>query len=132
MLRVTPQINKEGMVTMLIEPEVSRVQASNIAGFFDPLKRSAKTTVTVRDGDTIAIGGLIQTDDIRSVKKIPVLGDIPILGLIFRRSSVDKTDNELMIFITPHLVKETAKRRGADTARDVESSFVREQEGIGR
>lgn len=129
-LRVTPQINREGLVTMLLEPEVSRVQASNVAGFFDPLKRSAKTTVTVKDGDTITIGGLLQTDDIRSVKKIPLLGDIPVLGLLFRRSQVDKTDTELMIFITPHVVKERLAKAERRTYKD-KGTFTREQEGFG-
>jgi general secretion pathway protein D len=68
--------------------------------------RSAVTRVAVLDGQTIVIGGLIQDQTSETVKKVPLLGDIPILGYLFRHSYTDKSKTELLIFLTPYLAKE--------------------------
>jgi type II secretory pathway component GspD/PulD (secretin) len=60
----------------------------------------------VRDGETIIIGGLISKEDSYGLTKVPFFGDIPLLGLAFRYKSTDKSDKELLVFITPHIVKE--------------------------
>lgn len=112
-LKVTPQINKAGEITMFIEPSVTNTVLSKyFPQFVDPQTRSAKTTVTIRDGETIIIGGLINTEDSKSLRKVPFLGDIPFLGNIFRKRNDSSTDKELIIFITPHLVKGRVKTAG--------------------
>jgi type IV pilus assembly protein PilQ len=109
-LRVTPHVNKVGEITMTIEPSVINTKQSEFfSQFVDPQKRSAKTTVTINNGETVVIGGLINTEDDKNLRKIPYLGDIPLLGHIFRKQDDQTKDKELIIFITPHLVKETAK-----------------------
>jgi type IV pilus secretin PilQ/predicted competence protein len=110
-LEVTPQINKDGYVTMRIEPTVvvpvlSTYFKTGDTIFVDPQTRSTKTTVMVRDGETIIIGGLISKEDSYGLTKVPFFGDIPLLGLAFRYKSTDKSDKELLVFITPHIVKE--------------------------
>lgn len=107
-LRVTPTISEDGRITMLLEPAVIRTQASELYPntFIDPQKRSAMTTVTVGDEETVVIGGLIRTEDEKVVRKIPILGDIPLLGLAFRKKKVETSDRELIFFITPHVVRE--------------------------
>ena len=105
-LKVTPQINKKGEITMGIEPSVVNTKASSFfpGTFVDPQTRSAKTTVTVFDGQTIVIGGLINTEDSKSLRKVPWFSDIPLVGNLFRKKNDTTLDKELIIFITPHLV----------------------------
>jgi type II secretory pathway component GspD/PulD (secretin) len=114
-LKVTPQVNtEEGVITMLIEPSVSEaVIGGTFDGttFKDPETRSAKTTVRLRDGETIVIGGLIRKKSSETIKKIPLLGDIPGLGVLFRhRERTEPNDRELVVFITPHIIKEAEAR----------------------
>ncbi|MBL7085394.1 MAG: hypothetical protein ISS43_04735 [Candidatus Omnitrophica bacterium] len=112
-LKVTPQINKAGEITMIIEPAVINTKASSIiANTLNPQTRSAKTTVTIRDGETVIIGGLINSEDSKISRKVPFFGDIPLLGNLFRKKDDSSTDKELIIFITPRLVKEGAKSSG--------------------
>lgn len=103
-LRVTPRVSPDGWITMLVHPEVSTLTAALDAG---PRisTREADATIRVRDGETIVIGGLIRREDSRNNGKVPILGDIPILGLFFRKSSADLSSTELVVFITPHIIK---------------------------
>ncbi len=104
-LNVTPTINEEGFVTMLIEPEVSRTKVSRIdPDTRDPKRRSASAKVMVRDGETVVIGGLKSTESIETYRKVPLLGDIPILGFLFRSEQIEKKETHLMVFVTPHIV----------------------------
>ncbi|MCM8783992.1 MAG: secretin and TonB N-terminal domain-containing protein [Candidatus Omnitrophica bacterium] len=108
-LKATPQVNKDGYITMTLEPSVTTPVKSPYftkAEYVDPHKREVKTTVRVKDGDTIVIGGLISTQDTETLKKVPVLGDIPLLGYLFKNKSKDKSDRELIVFITPHISQE--------------------------
>jgi len=116
-LRITPQINVEtGEVTMFIYPKVAEATASTLTSalgsFRDPEERSTKTLVRVRDGETVALGGLIRVEATNIVTKLPILGDIPIIGALFRHRGGGSTDSpkdkvrELLVFITPHIVKE--------------------------
>ena len=112
-LLVTPQINKAGEITMSIEPSVITVKNSSLlSNVSDPQTRSAKTTVTIPNGETVIIGGLINTEDSKISRKVPWFGDIPLLGNIFRKQNDSSTDKELVIFITPHLVKKGEKSKG--------------------
>ena len=118
-LFVTPTINKDGFITMKIKPEVSNQSGSyTYGGTTDPstgvssnatsvpivTTTQAETSVTVKDGTTIIIGGLIKDQRTSTVDKIPILGDIPIVGKAFQRSVKEVAKQELAIFLTPHIV----------------------------
>ena len=103
-LEVTPWVNEDGIITTKLLPEVSTNIAS--AGNNPSIRtRQAETTLRVKDGETIVIGGLIQKEDRKNVIKVPLLGDIPIIGNLFKSTSVEKRETELMIFITPRILK---------------------------
>ena len=110
-LRVTPFITSEGTVEMIVAPEISSltdqtVPISNTVNSPVISKRSAETVVVTPNGKTVVIGGLMQTQRIDSVQKIPILGDIPILGFPFRRTIKSDEKKELMIFLTPTIVSD--------------------------
>ena len=108
-LTVRPQINEGNAVKMYINQEVSSI--------FGPLgemstdlitnKRNIKTTVLVEDGETIVLGGLIDDDVQESVKKVPFLGDIPLLGRLFKTTSISRTKRNLMVFLRPTIVRDS-------------------------
>ena len=105
-LKVTPHVNNDEFVTMVIEPKVSSAQRSS---YFpdeavDTKHRSAKTTVMAKDGETVIIGGLLRTDVVETHFKVPLLGDIPLLGALFRKSITSETETEVMLFLTPRLI----------------------------
>jgi type II secretory pathway component GspD/PulD (secretin) len=115
-LRVTPQIDVDrGEITMFVYPQVSDASASStlISGgatysFRDPETRSTKTTVKVKDGETIIIGGLIRNQKTEVITKLPLLGDLPVVGALFRHKKVEPgKDREVLVFITPHIVKDS-------------------------
>ncbi|MDB6152648.1 MAG: gspD 1 [Chthoniobacteraceae bacterium] len=108
-LRVTPFITSEGTVEMIVAPEISTltsqtVPISNTASAPVIAKRSAETVVVTPNAQTVVIGGLMETQKTEAVRKIPILGDIPILGLPFKRTVKDSVKRELMIFLTPYIV----------------------------
>ena len=111
-LRVTPQINLEtGEINLVVNPKTSSttqspdVPSSEIAR--DPEVRSTKSIIKVFDGETVVLGGLIHQEKRQISTKIPLLGDIPILGMLFRHKDVERNqDRELLVFITPHIIKD--------------------------
>ncbi len=107
-LAVTPVVNEDGFVTMKIKPEVSSVGEKLItpSGNTIPIvdTSTAETTVMVRDGVSILIGGLRRDEKTENRKKIPILGDIPILGAPFNSLTTTSNHTELLILITPHIV----------------------------
>lgn len=104
-LRVTPLVTADRYITMVIEPEVSRItESSKFSNFLDPARRAARTTVMVESGETVMIAGLLSGEWEGSERKIPILGDIPLLGLPFRRSEKSRVDTEIVIFITPRIL----------------------------
>ena len=106
-LKVTPHINKDDYVTLSIEPEVSRVKASSFgSGNFDPLKRSSKSSIMVKNGEMIVIAGLISREDSDSNRKVPLLGELPIIGSVFDRNEKQRSDTEILVFITTQIIKE--------------------------
>jgi type IV pilus assembly protein PilQ len=106
-LKVTPTVNQKGYITMTIEPEISRaVQSAYFSNFVDPTKRSAKTTVMLKDGQTIAIGGLLKTDEEDSGRNVPGLSRIPLLGNLFRSKGRQSVETEIIVFITAHAILE--------------------------
>lgn len=107
-LEVTPSINPEGLVIMEVSPEISTTTAKTVpisetvnAAVF--AKRSSTTRVEVRSGQTIVIGGLVEDQLTESVKKVPGLGDLPVVGNLFKRTTTEKSKKELLIFLTPHV-----------------------------
>lgn len=103
-LRVTPWVNEDGIITTKLKPEVS----TNIAtdGNNPSIRtREAETTLRVRDGETIVLGGLIQNEDRKTITKIPLLGDLPLIGRLFKDTGKEKRETELIIFITPKIIK---------------------------
>ena len=108
-LRVTPQINEDGYITMNVHPEVSSLHTALAEG---PriTTREADTTVRVKDGETLIIGGLIKQTEDASEEKIPLLGDIPLLGFLFKRREHDIERKELAVFITPKILYSREER----------------------
>ena len=112
-LRITPQINESDHVKLKIYQEISQVNPQQPQGInvnqqgIVTRKRSAKTTVVVKDRQTVVIGGLISSQESYSETKVPILGDIPIFGWLFKSRKKSTTKTDLLIFITPYIVKDT-------------------------
>jgi pilus assembly protein CpaC len=109
-LNFKPTIIDEDHIRLQLEPEVSTIDFANgvkFGGFLIPaLKtRRAKTGVELRDGQSFALAGLLDNSEIKSLSKVPVLGDVPILGSLFRSKSFQKNETELMFIVTAQLVK---------------------------
>lgn len=128
-LDVEPHINPDGFVYMNVRPEVSSISDSSVNignGAVLPIfnSRSAETTVAVKDGETVIIGGLITTTDNESESKVPVLGDIPGLGVAFRSTVRSKTRTELLIALTPQIVRTVEDARRTSIAHRDESGII--------
>ena len=110
-LRLTPQITEGDYVKLDIYQEISDIkgnESENILTTVGPTttKRSTKTSVLVKDGSTVVIGGLMKENDEETVTKMPILGDIPILGWLFKSKTVSRDKTNLLVFLSPHIVKE--------------------------
>jgi type IV pilus assembly protein PilQ len=109
-LKVTPQVNARGFVKLSIEPEVSQrngeTNFGGAGGAAIPIiaTRKAKTQVSLKDGYTMGIGGLLRKQDTSKVTKVPLLGDIPFLGNLFKHKANDNSATNLLIFITAKVV----------------------------
>lgn len=106
-LQVKPQINAGGAIKLFLRQEVSSIAGPVATGSSDLIinKREIETTVTVDDGDIIALGGLIDENERRTIEKVPLLGDIPVVGELFKSRSRSRTKTNLMIFIRPTIVR---------------------------
>ncbi len=116
-LRVTPFITSDGLVEMIVAPEISAltdktVPIGNNANAPVIAKRSAETVVVTADGKTVVIGGLMENNKTESTQKVPILGDIPILGMAFKRKIKENTKTELIIFLTPYVVQQPSQLAG--------------------
>jgi MSHA biogenesis protein MshL len=111
-LDVTPQVSNAGDVTLHVHPSVSEIVSLELQPQFDSSLeqagslpvidlREADTVLRVPDGTTIVIGGLVQTSELERQRKIPLLGDIPLIGYLFRNSEIEERRRELLIFLTP-------------------------------
>jgi type IV pilus assembly protein PilQ len=105
-LVVTPRVGPDSTMILSVNPEISEIVEYRGQYNERPVTatRSAATQVEMRTGETLLIGGLIREQDIRIVRKVPVLGDIPVLKFLFRHTTTQKQKVDLMIFITPHLL----------------------------
>ncbi|MDT8286825.1 MAG: secretin N-terminal domain-containing protein [Elusimicrobiales bacterium] len=107
-LMVTPQVNKEGFITMIVQPSYSDITPSAITvqgeTVYDPVSRGASTMVRVKNGQTVVIGGMLSSTETKTVKKVPLLGYIPIVGWLFTSVSSRRTNTDLVIFLTPTIL----------------------------
>jgi len=112
-LSVTPRINESGRVQLEIEQEVSAVVKTTSSGIDSPTiqQRRVKTTVVVNDGEVLALGGMIQEQASKTSKQLPLLGDIPGLGAAFSNRNNDVQKTELVILITPRVVRDGTESR---------------------
>ena len=128
-LEVKPQVNSSGAIKLALHQTVSSISGT-VSRTNDDLilnKREIETTLTVDDGQIAVIGGLLDDNESRTLEKIPVLGDIPGLGALFRNKARSRTKRNLMIFIRP-----TILRTAADTRRITEQryGYLRLQQGV--
>lgn len=105
-LKVTPRINNEMKITMMVDAQVEALLSAAEIDTQKPrsTKRSVKTQVTVADGNTVIIGGLIAENALESKKFVPIISAIPIIGKFFQTTTIEKEQRELLIFITPTIV----------------------------
>ena len=104
-LNITPHINEENFIRLKISQQVTKVTSSANSATPTTLKRTAKTTVVVKDSATIVIGGLVGDSTQDSAYKVPLLGDIPVLGWLFSTHSTSREKTNLYVFLTPHIVR---------------------------
>ncbi|RMG96062.1 MAG: hypothetical protein D6708_02705 [Candidatus Dadabacteria bacterium] len=107
-LRITPQINEDDYVKLKLFQEISQIVSTTTGTSINApttTRRSAKTTVVVKDKTTVVIGGLIKDNTQANVSSVPCLGDIPFLGALFRTSSNANQKTNLLIFLTPHIIR---------------------------
>ena len=104
-LNITPHINEENFIRLKISQQVTKVTSAANSPTPTTLKRTAKTTVVVKDNETIVIGGLVGDSTEKDAYKIPLLGDIPVLGWLFSTHSTSREKTNLYVFLTPHIVR---------------------------
>lgn len=105
LLKVKPTINADDRIRLDVKPEVS-LPGQIVGGIQGIDTRNAATEVLIKDGETLVIGGLIDEQTIKNAQKVPLLGDIPVLGVFFRSTSDQKRRTELLIFVTPRIIRE--------------------------
>jgi general secretion pathway protein D len=125
-LKVKPQINEGDTITMEIEQEVSNISGS-ATGAVDLVtnKRSIQTTVQLEDGEMLVLGGLIDENVVESQQKVPGLGDIPILGALFRTSKTTRVKQNLLVFIRATIIKDPVKARQLSQRK---YNFIRDEQ----
>jgi len=136
-LAITPQINEGDSVTLDIELKAEEIDKtivqkggqSQLAQITN--ERSIKSTIVAENGQTIVIGGLIKDSSNKIVKKVPLLGDIPILGYLFRQTVVEKEKINLMLFLTPHVIHEPADMTRVSVKKNNERRRFNKTHGIG-
>jgi len=127
-LKITPQINQERFLRLEISLEYSTVQEDSLADRPSTLKRSAETTVVMKDDHTVVIGGLVGEQIARSTSGTPCLGDIPLLGRAFKSSKRGRQQTNLFIFLTPHIVEDPAEAK--NLFEEKKEGFERMEESV--
>lgn len=105
-LKCRPMVNQDGYITSRIHTEVSSPQYVEEMNAYSFQKRSADTTVRLKDGETMVIGGLISSEEVKSMSKVPFLGDIPILGNLFKSIHTSKNNSEIFIVLKASVIKD--------------------------
>jgi general secretion pathway protein D len=132
-LRVTPQINESDDITMTIFQQIQDIVASSSANTNGPTtsNRSAKTTALVKNGQTVTIGGLISDIEAITESKVPILGDIPLLGWFFKDKQKQKRKTSLVIFITPHIIRTPDDMMTASINKNEERTKFLQENNVG-
>jgi len=109
-LSFTPTVLRDGLINLMIKPEVSEIDTAHtvtVAGTSVPglITRKASTTLELRDGQSFMLGGLLQEDGTTAQDQLPWMGDLPVLGALFRSSEYQKNETDLVIVVTPHIVR---------------------------
>ena len=104
-LKIIPWLSKTGEITTVIQTEVSNLKSLGPEGLPEIARRTANTTINLKDGETIAIGGLIQTSEIEVRESVPLLGSIPLIGKLFSNTTTTNEETELVIYITPRILE---------------------------
>ncbi len=126
-LNITALTGGEGEIIVDVRPEISVLSAPDpTTGLPERSTRRANTTVRVRDGETIIIGGLTQKERMSTHTKIPLLGDIPLIGELFRTRTVNEATTEMVIFVTPRLLSQTGHLPEAQEA-PLKERFLKER-----
>ncbi|MDO9027609.1 MAG: hypothetical protein Q7U68_01950 [Candidatus Roizmanbacteria bacterium] len=131
-LKITPQITEGDYVRLDMYQEISSVKQEPNADILisdgpTTTKRSTKTSVTVKDNQTVVIGGLMQEKDEDNITKVPILGDIPFLGWLFKYKTAGKTKTNLLVFLTPHIIKESESLEKITSDKQKEFSRAEKQ-----
>jgi general secretion pathway protein D len=121
-LNITPHINEDNFIRLKISQQVTKVTSAANSPTPTTLKRTAKTTVVVKDNETIVIGGLVGDSTEADTYKVPLLGDIPILGWLFKTHSTSREKTNLYVFLTPHIVR---------TQKDAVGLYQEKRESMG-
>lgn len=104
-LQMRARVNEDDKITLHVHPIYSSAGAVNAnTGLFSTFSREAETTVRIRSGETLVIGGLLQEEDTKTLNKVPLLGDIPFVGQLFRSHTYSHLRREVLVFVTPHLL----------------------------
>lgn len=111
-MKLVPSVNEHNLIRLEVDQEISDIVSANFNGLGPATsKRAAKTTVVTRDQQTVLIGGLMSDRTSESVQKVPVLGDIPILGFFFRHTEITHQKTNIIIALTPHVIAEPSDHR---------------------
>jgi len=116
-LTITPQINQADILRLEIATEVSKLKDGSESDKPTTFKRTATTTVLVKDNNTIVIGGIIGQDETESENKVPLLGDIPGVGWLFKEKNTKRSKTNMFIFITPRIIKNPGDMEGVTTIK---------------
>jgi pilus assembly protein CpaC len=122
-LSFTPTVLKDGLINLVIKPEVSQLDSGNpvqVAGISVPplIVRRASTTLELRDGQSFMLAGLLQHTSATAQDQLPWVGDTPVLGALFRSSQYQKNETDLVILVTPHIVRPTRPNEPLHTPLD--------------
>jgi general secretion pathway protein D len=110
-LRIKPQISASDQVRLEVDEQTEEIASVDKTLGPTTSKRSAKTTVVVKDQETVVLGGLIQERTLKDVKKIPLLGSMPLIGWLFRNETTRKTKTNLLLFLTPYIIRDQSDYR---------------------
>jgi general secretion pathway protein D len=125
-LRIKPQISESDFVRLEIDEQTEEIASVDKTLGPTTSKRSAKTTIMAKDQETVVIGGLVQERVTKSVQKVPVLGSIPVLGWLFRNETSQKTKTNLLLFLTPYIIRDQSDfRRIFERKMAERSEFVK-------
>tara|TARA_S200000501_G_scaffold258445_2_gene242186 strand:- start:4083 stop:6092 length:2010 start_codon:yes stop_codon:yes gene_type:complete len=124
-LKVTPRINQGDSITLEIEQTTENVATKGDALDLVTNKTEIKTSALIKDGQVLVLGGLIKNDETQGRTQVPILGDIPLFGRLFRSNSISKTRNNLMVFIKPTILKDQLQISGLTAQR---YAFMRERQ----